>query len=137
VSGEPTGTNSSPVENGTHALVAGGTDRRARRADKALLERLKTERAALVAAAAEKNQLRRQARRKIRAELAKAPATVPAVASTTGLASSEVLWHLAAMRKYGEVVEDEKAGDYFTYRLVVSGKGSGAAEVHDTEEAGG
>jgi hypothetical protein len=107
----------------------GGT---AQRADRELLERLRSERAAVVEATSQRNKLRRSSRRKIRAELAKGPATVPAVASATGLASSEVLWHFAAMRKYGEIVEDQKAGDYFTYRLV--GRADGTAG--DAQEAG-
>ena len=102
-----------------------GTRRTAQRADHELLERLRSERAAVVEASSGQNRLRRAARRKIRAELANGPATVPALASATGLASSEVLWHIAAMRKYGEIVEDQKAGDYFTYRLV--GRSDGAA----------
>jgi predicted transcriptional regulator len=97
-------------------------------ADQELLTRLKTERAAVVEAASEQNRRRRAARKKIRAELKRGPATVPVVASATGLSTSEVLWHFAAMRKYGEVVEDQKAGDYFTYRLTVPAKDQGAEE---------
>jgi predicted Rossmann fold nucleotide-binding protein DprA/Smf involved in DNA uptake len=111
----------------------------AKRAEKAMLERLRAERAALVEAASGKNQLRRAARRKIRAELSKGPATVPTVAASTGLATSEVLWHVAAMRKYGELVEDQKDGDYFTYRLVGETAGGAATketgDPQDAEEA--
>jgi hypothetical protein len=87
-----------------------------------MLARLRTERAATVESASQWNQHRRAARSKIRTQLAKGPATVPAVAAATGLPSREVLWHFAAMRKYGELLEDAQAGDYFTYRLVPRGK---------------
>ena len=48
----------------------------------------------------------------------KGPATVPALAAACELPPREVLWHIAAMRKYGELAEDAQDGDYFTYRLV-------------------
>ena len=72
----------------------------------------------------EKELRRVAARRKIRTELAKGPATVPALAGVCGITPREVLWHVAAMRKYGELTEDAQEGDYFTYRLV-QGKGTG------------
>ena len=93
-------------------------DQDTKRATQQLLARLRSERPAVFESASEGNRVRRAARKKVRAELAKGPATVPTVASATGLPTSEVLWHFAAMRKYGELVEDQKAGDYFTYRLV-------------------
>ena len=93
-------------------------DQNAKRATQQLLARLRNERTAVFERASDGNRLRRAARKKVRDELAKGPATVPAVASATGLSTSEVLWHFASMRKYGELAEDQKAGDYFTYRLV-------------------
>jgi hypothetical protein len=98
------------------------------RADQELLARLRKERAAVVDSASEQNRRRRSTRKKIRTALQKGPATVPALASATGLPTSEVLWHLAAMRKYGELVEDQKAGDYFTYRLTTPDTGQEAGE---------
>ena len=79
---------------------------------------LRAERGAVVQTVTEQNKRRQAARRKIRAVLAEGPATVPALAAACELPSSEVLWHVAAMRKYGELVEDAQEGDYFTYRLV-------------------
>ena len=45
--------------------------------------------------------------------------TVPEIAEATGMPSHEVLWHVTAMKKYGEVVEDGTDDDfeYFLYRL--------------------
>lgn len=46
--------------------------------------------------------------------------SVPEIAATTELPPHEVLWHITAMKKYGEVVEDGLNDDYeyFLYRLV-------------------
>lgn len=46
------------------------------------------------------------------------PGTVPAVATATGLPSQQVLWWLAAMKKYGLVAEQGMDGDYPVYALV-------------------
>lgn len=46
--------------------------------------------------------------------------SVPEIAAATELPPHEVLWHITAMKKYGEVVEDGLDDDYeyFLYRLV-------------------
>ena len=46
--------------------------------------------------------------------------TVPEIAAATELPPHEILWHITAMKKYGEVVEDGLDDDYeyFLYRLV-------------------
>lgn len=88
------------------------------------LKLLRAERAATVATATETNKHRQATRKSIRGALAQGPATVPIVAAACELPTSEVLWHIAAMRKYGELAEDAQEGDYFTYRLV-SEKGDG------------
>lgn len=82
------------------------------------LKRLRAERAELVRAATEVSKRQRVVRAAIVAELRKGPATVPALASACGRPSREVMWHIAAMRKYGELVEAAQEGSYFTYRLV-------------------
>ena len=47
------------------------------------------------------------------------PSTVPQLSSATGIPSHKVLWHIAAMKKYGLVEEGgmDDAGDYYVYRL--------------------
>jgi predicted transcriptional regulator len=56
-------------------------------------------------------------RKKLRKAMEAGPASVPALASTTGIPSHEVLWHIAAMKKYGLVEEDgvDKAKEYYEY----------------------
>jgi hypothetical protein len=89
-----------------------------REALKATLKKLRAERGATVDAAVERNKARQAARKQVRAALAAGPATVPALAAASGLPTRDVLWHVAAMRKYGDVVEAGMEGDYPTYSLV-------------------
>ena len=58
-----------------------------------------------------KEQLRDQAR------------TVPEIARATGIESSEVLWLIATLKKYGQIIEGEKDGSYFRYCLADSSPG--------------
>jgi predicted ArsR family transcriptional regulator len=47
------------------------------------------------------------------------PLTVPELAEKSGVASSEALWHLMALKRFGRVVEVEKVGrtGYYRYGL--------------------
>ena len=47
------------------------------------------------------------------------PHSVPQLAEQTGISAHEVLWHIAAMRKYGLVEETgtDESGDYYLYCL--------------------
>ncbi len=56
--------------------------------------------------------------KRLKAEMAAGPKTVPAVAAAVKLPPWKVMWYLAALKKYGEVREGEKDGDYFTYELI-------------------
>ncbi len=102
------------------------TSKEQRAALKATLKKLRDERGATVDAAVERNKLRQAARKRVRGALAEGPATVPSLAAATGLATKDVLWHVAAMRKYGDVVESGMDGDYCTYSLVAKADGSEA-----------
>ena len=44
------------------------------------------------------------------------PRTVPEMAQVTGLPTEKVLWFLAALKKYGIVVEAGMCGDYPLYQ---------------------
>lgn len=67
-------------------------------------------------ATARMKEQRRQIRA-IREQLAGGARTVPEIAEATGMGAAEVLWFVAALKKYGEVLEDAKDGSYFRYRL--------------------
>ena len=43
------------------------------------------------------------------------PKTIPQIAQNTGIPPHEVLWHIAAMKKYGQVVENGLDEDYEYY----------------------
>jgi predicted transcriptional regulator len=85
---------------------------------KATLKKLREERGPVVDAAVDRNKLRQAARKQVRVALAEGPATVPSLAAATGLATKDVLWHVAAMRKYGDLAESGMDGDYCIYSLV-------------------
>lgn len=53
----------------------------------------------------------------IKEKLHQGPKTIPELEDAIGLPSDEVLWFMAALKKYGEVVEAEKDGAYFRYAL--------------------
>lgn len=42
--------------------------------------------------------------------------TVPQIAEMTGLTTQEVMWWIAALRKYDRIQDDGKRGDYLAYR---------------------
>jgi predicted transcriptional regulator len=51
------------------------------------------------------------------------PRSAPQLAAASGLAAREVLWHLAAMKKYGLIEEAgmDDAEEYYLYRLSKEG----------------
>jgi predicted Rossmann fold nucleotide-binding protein DprA/Smf involved in DNA uptake len=48
------------------------------------------------------------------------PKTIPQIAQSTGIPAHEVLWHMAVMKKYGQVVENglDEDYEYYLYSLV-------------------
>jgi hypothetical protein len=57
-------------------------------------------------------------RRQICRVMRDAPKTVPKVAEATGIPTSQVLWHITAMKKYDLAVETGMDGEYYQYQLV-------------------
>ena len=51
----------------------------------------------------------------IRSELKTGPKTPVEISSSIGVPSHVVMWYLASMKKYSEVIEGEQKGSYFTY----------------------
>ncbi len=54
---------------------------------------------------------------KIKDCLQHGPRTPVEISKETSLPSARVMYYLASLKKYGEVVEGEKQGEYFTYAL--------------------
>jgi predicted HTH transcriptional regulator len=59
------------------------------------------------------------ARKMLERTLLDAPRSVPQLAEGTGISAHEVLWHIAAMKKYGLVEETgtDESGDFYLYGL--------------------
>jgi hypothetical protein len=64
-----------------------------------------------------RNREQKKLMRRLKEALRNGSRTVPEVAAETGLPTGEVLWHLMALRKFGEVVEGEERDGYFEYAL--------------------
>jgi hypothetical protein len=84
---------------------------------KEALKKLKAARKEQIAAATARMKEQRQAVKAIKAHLDGAESTVPEIAAATGLPVSEVLWYVATLKKYGEILEGPKAGGYYRYKL--------------------
>jgi hypothetical protein len=84
---------------------------------KEALKKLKAARKAQIAAATKRMQEQRRAVKAIKGSLAESELTVPELAQATGLPLDQVLWYVASMKKYGEILEGPKAGDYYRYKL--------------------
>lgn len=87
-------------------------------AGKQAMKELRQERKEWIARAAARVKEQNKDLKGIKECLANEPASVPTLAEATGLAKDKVLFYLAAMKKYGQVVEDAKDGGYFRYALV-------------------
>jgi hypothetical protein len=81
------------------------------------LKKLKVARKEQIAAATARMKEQRQAVKAIKKYLDGAELTVPEIAAGTGLPASEVLWYVASLKKYGEILEGPKDGSYYRYRL--------------------
>lgn len=51
----------------------------------------------------------------IREAIAEAPKTIPEIADALGMDTAVVLLFVSGLKKYGEVTEGDKDGDYFKY----------------------
>jgi hypothetical protein len=91
------------------------------------LRSLRETRQELIKKATARMKEQRRQIRAIREQLAGGARTVPEIAEATGMGSAEVLWLVAALKKYGEVLEDAKDGSYFRYRLAAGAVAEGSA----------
>ena len=84
---------------------------------KEALKKLKASRKDQIAAATARMKEQRKAVKAIKEHLAGVELTVPEIAAATGLPASEVLWYVASLKKYGEILEGPKASGYYRYKL--------------------
>jgi predicted Rossmann fold nucleotide-binding protein DprA/Smf involved in DNA uptake len=87
------------------------------RVEKEAMKKLREGRKAKIKAAKARMKEQRKTIKAIREQLKDRPMTVPEIAAATGIEASNVLWFLAALKKYGKVFEGEKNGSYFQFRL--------------------
>lgn len=85
--------------------------------DKEALKKLREERQASTSRAREMIKKQTKIIKAIKAALKEADQTIPEIAQATELPSADVLVYVATLKKYGQVVEGAKEGDYFKYGL--------------------
>ena len=84
---------------------------------KAAMKKLRAARKKWIVKASVRVKVQKKALKAIKGHLEKGAATVPEVAGATEMPADEVLWYMAALKKYGQIVEAEKDGGYFRYAL--------------------
>lgn len=87
---------------------------------KEAMKQLRGDRKAWITMASTMVKEQKKEQKAIKKHLENQPATVPEIAEATGIASDKVLWYLATLKKYGDIVEGEKDGSYFRYVLAKS-----------------
>ena len=92
---------------------------------KAAMKKLRQDRKQTVKAAAAKLKEQNKAVKAVKEQIKDDARTVPDIAGATGIPSSDVMWYIATMKKYGDVVETDQDGSYFRYRLAESGAEEG------------
>ena len=88
--------------------------------EKEAMKKLRKARRQTIKAVGARLKKQRKAIEAIKEELKDKAGTVPEIAEATGIPSSEVLWYLAALKNYGQILEGEKEGSYFRYEWVGS-----------------
>ena len=81
------------------------------------MKKLRESRKDIIKAISTRVKENRKAVKAIKEQLRAEARTVPEIAEATGIASSEVLWFIATLKKYGEILEGDKDGGYFRYYL--------------------
>ncbi|MEE4607293.1 MAG: hypothetical protein V2L15_00265 [Desulfobacteraceae bacterium] len=84
---------------------------------KQALKALRAERRQWVDAATAASRSQKKTIQAIREFLEIDPATVPQIAEAVGIPTATVLWFVAGMKKYGQIVEAGEADSYFRYAL--------------------
>jgi hypothetical protein len=86
-------------------------------AEKKALKALRERRRMSIQAATRRMRTQKKAIQAIKDQLKNDALTVPQIAVATGAGTAETLWYIAALKKYGQIVEAEKEGSYFKYAL--------------------
>lgn len=84
---------------------------------KEAMKRLRQVRKESIKAAAARVKKQNVAVKAIKEQLKDAPKTVPEIAQGADMPSSDVMWYIATLKKYGQVLESDQDGSYFRYQL--------------------
>jgi hypothetical protein len=84
------------------------------------MKRLRESRRDVIERVARRVKEQKKAVETIREQLKGTGQTVPELAEKTGMEPSRVLWLVATLKKYGEVLEGEKDGSYFRYEAATT-----------------
>jgi predicted transcriptional regulator len=87
-----------------------------------LLKRLREEHQDTVKRTQDRLKYQKEIQRRICQSTREAPKTVPEIAELTDLPAHEVLWHIAAMKKYDLISETGICGEYYLYQRVEAKK---------------
>jgi predicted transcriptional regulator len=98
-------------------------------AKKEAMKKLRESRKHIIKAASARVKENRKAVKAIKEQLQDGAMTIPEIAEATGIASSEVLWFVATLKKYGEIIEGDKDGSYFRYYLEAERQEKSPSEV--------
>ncbi len=85
--------------------------------DKEAMKALRKQRKTYIDRAQQEMKKQRKLIKAIKEQIKDEPKTVPQIAHAAKLRTDQVLLFVATLRKYGEVIEVDKDGDYFTYKL--------------------
>ena len=85
---------------------------------KMALKQLRQERRQSIKKATEAMKAQRKTIKAIETSLSGGAATVPEIAENADIPTDEALWFIATMKKYGQVVEEGKDGDYYRYTFI-------------------
>ena len=61
-------------------------------------------------------------RKAIKESLRGGAKTIPQISGETGLKSDKVVWYVMALKRYGDVLESGRSGEYYKYELVKGDK---------------
>ena len=85
--------------------------------DKGALKNLREERWLWVGNAKQSIKAQNKVIKQIKAQISDTAKTVPEIAQATGMSTSQVLLYVSGLKKYGDIAEADKDGNYFKYRL--------------------
>lgn len=95
--------------------ISMGQNKEDKKAEKEAMKKLRESRKASIQAATNRMKAQKKAIKAIMDQLETQALTVPEISAATGTAAAETLWYIAALKKYGQVIEAEKDGSYFKY----------------------